>query len=251
VCLSKASQIELNKRRADREASQSPLSRKRSLESDGDDDESGLVNEPPEKLGRKQGRLRNSSVLSVLPQVPANLKLDTAQVAHKVKAILKAEYINHNLFAKEVLLTSQNELARMVYNPTAWSECSTTKKAFYYKMHEWCQSPDKIQSLVDLDRSQLKKRSLNLVNLGSLPEVPSDLELDTRQVADTVRAVMKAERITTISLAKHVASIDTTTFSKILYRTIPWSECTVLKKKQYLRIHQWSQSPDEIKATKA
>jgi hypothetical protein len=195
---------------------------------------------------------RNFSNFQSLPELPAHSVLDTAEVAGKVRRILAAENILHEAFAKHVLSINVVSLGNLLRNPTVWTECADYRKKLYFRMHEWSQSSKDIRSLkvlVESERTELER--LQLAIFKSLPDVPARLELNTAEVVSTLDQVLQSACLTRRDFGRKVLAMSTTEIYRLMNHPISWSKCTLLRKKQYLKMHLWSQSIGEIQSLKS
>ncbi len=183
----------------------------------------------------------------LLPVVPPNTKLDTAKVAQTIKDILIKNCLTLILVSKELHLGCERDCGKLLKNPTPWYKCTEYRKKLYFRMHQWSQSADEIQSLEAI-RDSTNIRKFSVASYKSLPEVPSDLELDTAKIARTVKEILKKESITYDLFSKEVVLIHEKVLCEILNSPILWTKCTEYKKRVFLRMHQWSQSREEIES---
>ncbi len=187
-----------------------------------------------------------------LPEVPPNLKLNTAEVAQTVKEILDKKCISVKLFGKEVVSLHRNETGKLLAKPPHWNECSDYKKKLYFRIHQWSQSADEIQSLEDLNKSECpQKNVLYLSNFNKLPDVPSNFQLDTAKTARTIKDILQREHISYDLFARHICCNHPNHLFMLLTNPKPWSECTEYRKKVYYRMHVWSESSLEIISLKS
>jgi hypothetical protein len=178
-----------------------------------------------------------------------SIELDTALITRRVNEILKRECISFIVFASEVAKKSDTQLAKFLRNPIPWSECTAARKIFYSKLHKWLESTEAIQSTIEANKSKSRRRAF-VSNFKNLPDVSSDLELDTRKVAKRVKEILLTEGISQKLFARSVLSLRSNHYDSLLNGPRPWSECSEYKKKVFFRMHLWSQSPQEIMTLK-
>jgi hypothetical protein len=133
---------------------------------------------------------------------------------------------------------------KMLKNPMPFTACYEHRRQQWSLMHSWSQSPEAIRSLQALAHSQ----GTRCAQIKSLPVCPPDIELDTRQIANTVKNIMKAKCISYIKLARKVAYISIDRVKSLLRDPTPWHECLQYKKQIFLSMHRWSQSSEAVNA---
>jgi hypothetical protein len=185
--------------------------------------------------------------LTKLPEIDSNLTLNTSELAQTVCGILKSECISYNLFAKEVFRMSEWEVTKLLRNPVPWPACNLYKKRFYLKLHEWSRSKEAVQSLIEIGNPSRWRNSFES-SYRKLPNVPEHVELDTCVVAERVRAILKAERISGDLFSRHVVFVHASHVGELLRKPVPWSQCSEYKKRIFYKAHMWSQSPEQIKS---
>jgi hypothetical protein len=203
-----------------------------------------------QSLGKKGSQYKKKRFANCekLPDVPPNLELNTAQVAQSVKEILTKKCIPLNLFGKQVVSLGRAEIGVIFRKPTPWTECNELKRKLYFRMQQWSQSAEEIQFLESTRDSKWNKTHFS--SFKSLPDVPSDLQLDTENIYRIVDGILKRESISRGLFAKEVVYVHISNFAR-LFNNIAWNECTEYRKKLFLKIHQWSQSTEQIQSLKA
>jgi hypothetical protein len=126
-----------------------------------------------------------------------------------------------------VLSMQTCQLNAILRNPIPWAKCTEHRKSIFLKIHEWSQSSDAIESLVELSKS--KGLSNFLSKSRNLPKISPHLELDTKKVAGKVNAVLEAESITRAVFAKQVVKMDQRNMSRLLNHPTPWDKCSKYK----------------------
>jgi hypothetical protein len=210
-------------------------------------DKTAASNEPNSSLSQPEKPLAD---LNHTKTVDLSINyLDTFQLTRILLTILDKHNLSQSLFAKQVLKIDLSQVNRLINYPKQWTECSDAQRMLYYKIHDWCESTEAIQALLAFTKTNQWKRN-QVSNLNNLPQVPDHLQLDTKKVAQVLKKVLASNCITNRSFADRVVSINPTKLSCMLNEPKPWPECTEYKKKLYLRIHQWCNSPKEIKSFK-
>jgi hypothetical protein len=163
--------------------------------------------------------------------------IDTVKLVYEIRKILRKEKIPHKHFAKCVLGISRTSFSRILFSPATYTQCRSHTKEVYRKMLEWIKSPDES---IDALRA-----SLDVDNNGNVHNI------DTIELANTVKARLKKERLKQYVFGKEVLGIQTDHIYQLLSYPQPWSNCSDLSKKLFSKMHHWNQAPeDSIKSMK-
>ncbi len=181
-----------------------------------------------------------------LPDLPDSA-LDTVQVSTRIRDILKSRNISVELFGRKVI-ESPNGVwrQRLLDNPKPWSELTAFTKRVFVKMNNWSNCEESIRSLEALAKVKVKREPFSYSK--SLPEVKSNVKLNTEVVAQKLSGVLKSKSIDFKFFLKHVVKINYCHFIQLLKKPVPWSQCTQHLKKVYFRMNQWSDSTNEIRS---
>jgi hypothetical protein len=118
-----------------------------------------------------------------------------------------------------------------------------------FKSKEATHSNKAIQSLPK-DKDKRAKYDTYLSNLENLPDVPDGVQLNTRQVADSVKDILEKEFISKKLFASFL-SISVNLLKKLIKSRTTWTECSEYRRKLYFKMHQWAQSHEEIRSLAA
>jgi hypothetical protein len=79
-----------------------------------------------------------------------------------------------------------------------------------------------------------------------LPRLSADTQLDTVQVANTVKSLLVDTGVGQRLFARQILGVAQSVLSDMFLKPKPWTECTSYKKRLYQRMHEWSQSKEEM-----
>jgi hypothetical protein len=125
----------------------------------------------------------------------------------------------------------------MLYRPKEWTQSTDEWKRRYRKMYEWIKSPRESQVLLN---------TLNTTNGND-----DNAYIDTVKLVNEIKkklilkALIKQEKISRWQFAKDFLGISSVSFSKMLQRSTPYTQCTCYTKKLYRKMHDWIQKPEE------
>jgi hypothetical protein len=194
--------------------------------------EKGQKNRKPSaaKPSDKTNRLRNKRAISKIgssheegftkPMAP----IDTIKLAHLIKNMLADAKISQTVFAKEVAGIYQCDLSRYLSKPKPWAKCTEFQKRVFYKMHNWSQSPESVESLTTLS--------------GSSRNGDNNQEINTFELADKVNNLLAKLGMTQAEFAR-MLNIHHRVEFQLLSRPEPWSTMSILKKEMCRKIHTW------------
>jgi hypothetical protein len=181
--------------------------------------------------------------------------IDTIELARTVTRILNDLQISKQLLAREVLDYEYSRVCRLISTPKPWAKCRVTTKRLYQKMLAWSKSETEIKALQDLEYAKsFRNRNAKLLGLPDLPETP----LDTVQVSQTLRSILKSRNISLYQFEKHVlegsGSCDEPDINwqkSTLRMPRPWDKLIAYKKKLFAKVHDWCSSNESIRSLEA